>query len=142
MKKWVSIVFSLYLLVASSLSFAVAKQDVRVRDAAKEVLREAKVDKEVKVPYKKVDPHSSAGWKSLNVDDANHFFSKIADNYMNQASKFTIRGGDGVYRSLYQIEGSLRGRSGIFEWIVDGGGKLTHRVFIPGGKVTGMPNKF
>ena len=35
MKKWVSIVFSVYLLMASSLVFAVAKQDVSARDGAK-----------------------------------------------------------------------------------------------------------
>ena len=35
MKKWVSIVFSLYLLMASSPFFAVAKQDVSARETAK-----------------------------------------------------------------------------------------------------------
>ena len=35
MKKWVSIVFSVYLLMASSPFFAVAKQDVRVREGVK-----------------------------------------------------------------------------------------------------------
>jgi hypothetical protein len=33
-----------------------------------------------------------------------------------------------------------RGQLGIFEWIVEVGGNVTHRVFIPGGKVTGIPN--
>ena len=45
MKKWVSIVFSLYLLMASSLVFAVAKQDVSAREGAKSAekgVREAK----------------------------------------------------------------------------------------------------
>ena len=35
MKKWVSIVFSLHLLMASSASFAVAKQYVSAREGAK-----------------------------------------------------------------------------------------------------------
>ena len=37
MKKWVAIVFSVYLLMASSPFFAVAKQDVSARETAKEV---------------------------------------------------------------------------------------------------------
>ena len=61
---------------------------------------------------------------------------------MGDASKFTIKGGDGIYRSLYQLNGSLRGQTGIFEWIVEQNGILTHRVFIPNGKITGIPNQF
>jgi len=56
----------------------------------------------------------SAAYKSLNVKDGQHFFSNIVDNYASQATKFDLRGGDGVLRDLYQIGGSLRGRSGIF----------------------------
>ncbi|MFV0237433.1 MAG: hypothetical protein ACK5HU_02715 [Flavobacteriales bacterium] len=41
---------------------------------------------------------------------------------------------------MYQIEGSLRGTEGIFEWLVETRGILTHRVFIPGGTITGKPN--
>ncbi len=82
----------------------------------------------------------SAAYKSLNVDDAQHFFSNIVDNYASQATKFGLKGGDGVVRDLYQIGGSLRGRSGIFEWIVEGS-KVTHRRFIPGGTINGIPNQ-
>ncbi|MEX0362923.1 MAG: RHS repeat domain-containing protein, partial [Allomuricauda sp.] len=92
------------------------------------------------VKYKKVDPNSSAGHKSLDIKDSNHYFSNIVDNYMSQASKWTIKGTDGVHRSLYQLKGSLRGQNGIFEWIVESGGNVTHRVFIPNGKLTGIPN--
>lgn len=38
--------------------------------------------------------------ESADVNDSNHYFSKIADNYMGNAAKFTIKGGDGIY-SLY-----------------------------------------
>lgn len=41
---------------------------------------------------------------------------------------------------LRQIEGSNNGIGGVFEWIVDQG-NVTHRRFIPGGKVTGLPNQ-
>ena len=90
--------------------------------------------------YKQLDPYKSAGYKSLNVLDEQHHFPNIVDNNMSNASKFTIKGGDGVYRSLYQIDGSLRGKPGVFEWIVEVGGNATHRRFIPNGKVNGIPN--
>jgi hypothetical protein len=41
---------------------------------------------------------------------------------------------------LRQIEGGNNGVGGIFEWIVDEG-NVTHRRFIPGGHVTGLPNQ-
>jgi hypothetical protein len=74
----------------------------------------------------------SAVYKSRNVDDAQHFFTCLVDNYASRATKFRLRGGDGVVRNLWQIDGSLNGSSGIFEWIVEGT-KVTHRRFIPGG---------
>ncbi|MCP3660452.1 MAG: hypothetical protein GY830_09165 [Bacteroidetes bacterium] len=83
---------------------------------------------------------STAAYKSLNVKDTNHFFTNIVDNYASYASEYKIKGGDGIIRTLYQIEGSLRNKSGIFEWIVHDG-KMSHRRFIPKGKITGKPNQ-
>lgn len=94
------------------------------------------------VAYKQLDPNSAAGIKSLDATDLNHYFSNIVDNNMANAAKYTIKSGDGVYRSLYQVEGSLRGKSGIFEWIVEAGGNCTHRVFIPNAKISGIPNNW
>ncbi len=82
----------------------------------------------------------SASYKSLDVNDAQHFFSDIIDNYASQATKFSIKGGDGIVRNLYQIKGSLSSRIGIFEWIVDGS-NVTHRRFIPNGVINGIPNQ-
>ena len=87
--------------------------------------------------FLRINPNSSAGWKSLNPNDAEHYFSSIVENYTSIASKYTIKGGDGMYRSLYQLDGSLRGKGGIFEWIVETGGSINHRRFIVGGNVNG-----
>jgi hypothetical protein len=67
------------------------------------------------------------------------------DNYAGDATKFVIptKGPGGVVireSELSQIEGSNNGVEGVFEWIVDEG-DVTHRRFIPGGKVTGFPNQ-
>ncbi|WP_425510107.1 hemagglutinin repeat-containing protein [Xanthomonas indica] len=79
------------------------------------------------------------------LDDGQHGFSDFIDNYADDASVFSIpvRGPKGVIlgtAELRQLEGSNRGVNGVFEWIVDSDG-VTHRRFIPGGKVTGYPNQ-
>ncbi|WP_200875245.1 S-layer protein [Bacillus gaemokensis] len=74
--------------------------------------------------------------------DELHAFNNIIDNYVSYASKFDLVGGDGVKRQLYQVEGSLNGKKGVFEWIVDPDPKkgVTHRRFIEGVGITGKPN--
>ena len=71
-----------------------------------------------------------------------HAFNNIIDNYAGQATKFSLKGGDGIERSLYQVEGSLNGKSGVFEWIVDPNPAkgVVHRRFIENVPVTGKPN--
>ena len=82
---------------------------------------------------------------SANKTDPMHKFNDIVDNYAGDASKFEIPtkgpGGTVVRTSeLSQIEGSLNGKEGVFEWVVDQG-KVTHRRFIPGGKLQDTPIK-
>ena len=72
--------------------------------------------------------------------DSHHSFNDIVDNYAGKSQRFEIKGGDKKTRSLYQIEGSLNGKKGIFEWILDPEKGVTHRRFIPNGKITGKPN--
>jgi hypothetical protein len=76
--------------------------------------------------------------------DSHHAFHDIVDNFVQQAEKFIIKSGDPIIRELYQIEGSLNGQQGIFEWIVDPRPNygVTHRMFIKNGKITGRPNIF
>ena len=65
-----------------------------------------------------------------------HGFTDIVDNYAGYATKFSLNNG----ANLYQVEGSLNGISGRFEWIVDDG-NVTHRMFVQGGTVNGVPIK-
>lgn len=73
--------------------------------------------------------------------DSDHAFPDIVDNYASYARQFSLVGGDGQQRSLFQLEGSLNGVAGVFEWIVDSGLGVTHRRFIRHGKITGKPNQ-
>jgi|GEM_PF-2435904 len=76
--------------------------------------------------------------------DAYHAFNDLIDNFARYAQKFNIKGGDGLPRELYQIEGSLNGKTGIFEWIVDPRVEhgVTHRFFIKNGTITGIANVY
>lgn len=64
-----------------------------------------------------------------------HGFNNIVDNYAGYATKTSIENG-----VLYQLEGSLNGVSGRFEWIIQNG-QVTHRMFIQNGTVNGVPIK-
>ena len=65
--------------------------------------------------------------------DSFHAFPDIIDNYAGFADKFKIPNG-----TLYQLKGSLNGVSGRFEWITQAE-KVTHRMFVKGGGITGIP---
>ncbi len=84
-------------------------------------------------------PGSSADIKSADLNDWKHSFSNIVENFGDDATRFDLVGGDGVRRDLYQLEGSLNGKPGVFEWIIDEGGEMTHRFFKEGGQVNGVP---
>lgn len=77
--------------------------------------------------------------------DKHHNFNEIIDNYAGDASRFDIPTKDysgKIVRTseLRQIEGSLNSVKGVFEWVIDQN-QVTHRRFIPGGKITGIPNQ-
>lgn len=64
-----------------------------------------------------------------------HGFNDIIDNYAGYATKTQVDGG-----TLYQIEGSLNGVEGRFEWILEEG-YVVHRMFVKNGTINGVPIK-
>ena len=73
--------------------------------------------------------------------DPMHLAPGFVKDLAAEGQHFTIRGYDGVQRNLVQTLGEVNGEGGVFEWIVDNNGVLTHQRFIPGGSVTGFPNQ-
>jgi len=69
--------------------------------------------------------------------DAYHTFPALVDNFAVHATPFLLRSG----AVLYQLEGSYRGKPGRFEWIVNAAGFVTHRLFVEGKGITGVPMK-
>ncbi|WP_250655933.1 hypothetical protein [Alkalimarinus coralli] len=53
---------------------------------------------------------------------------------------FPIRGGDGVQRTLLQTKGTLDGKSGVFEYLLEPNGTVSHQLFKKG-RINGVPTK-
>ncbi len=54
---------------------------------------------------------------------------------------FVFKGGDGATYTLLQTKGVLNDKVGIYEYIYDSSGKVTHQRFISNGVITGKPNQ-
>ena len=65
--------------------------------------------------------------------DPYHAFPNVVNNYAGYATKTPISNG-----TLYQLQGSLNGVSGRFEWIIQNQ-QVTHRMFVAGGGINGIP---
>ena len=74
-----------------------------------------------KAPHKKLEPNAT----TFTIP----FIAPLFD------TKFPIKNGE-----LYQVEGSLNGVNGRFEWITQDG-FVTHRMFVKNGKINGVPIK-
>ena len=72
--------------------------------------------------------------RTTTKTDIFHNFPDIVDNYAGFAKKFPAQNSG----TLYQLKGSLNGIEGRFEWIIDKG-NVTHRFFVKGGGITGVP---
>lgn len=77
----------------------------------------------------------------LKPDLGHRSASFLSFQQLKKGSIFKFKGGDGIERKLLQTEGYLNDSSGIFEYIVDPSGKITHQRFIKNGIINGLPNQ-
>lgn len=73
--------------------------------------------------------------KEFPATAQSHGFNDIVDNYAGYATKTPLNNA-----TLYQLDGSLNGLAGRFEWIIQDG-NVTHRMFIQNGTMNGVPIK-
>ncbi|RLM21623.1 two-partner secretion domain-containing protein [Brenneria goodwinii] len=77
----------------------------------------------------------------LKPDPTHRGASYLSREQLMDGKVFTIKGGDGIERKLLQAEGSFNDKKGIFEYIYDNKGNVTHQRFIESGSITGIPNQ-
>lgn len=78
---------------------------------------------------------------ALKDDPAHRTASFLSKEQLASGKTFSFTGGDGSSYTLLQTKGQLDGNGGIFEYILNSNGQVTHQRFINGGTYTGFPNQ-
>jgi RHS repeat-associated protein len=77
---------------------------------------------------------------ALKEDSTHRGASFLSQEQLQVGQVFSLRGGDGVERSLLQTYTEVKGRPSVAEYILDHG-VVTHQRLIEGGKINGIPNQ-
>ena len=78
---------------------------------------------------------------ALNTDPYHRSASYLSKEQLVKGRTNSIIGKDGKLYTLLQTKGQLNDSDGIFEYIINNLGQVTHQRFINGGIYTGFPNQ-
>jgi filamentous hemagglutinin len=79
--------------------------------------------------------------RALESDSIHRSASFMLNSAAENGRTFTILNRDGTHVNLLQTKGDLSGKRGIYEWITNKAGDLTHQRFIESGNINGIPNQ-
>ena len=78
---------------------------------------------------------------ALKDDPSHRAASYLSKEQLANGKTYSFIGGDNKSYMLLQTKGQLNGIDGIFEYITNDAGQVTHQRFIKGGIYTGFPNQ-
>lgn len=78
---------------------------------------------------------------ALKDDPTHRAASYLSKEQLAAGRTYSFTGGDNKSYTLLQTKGQLDGVDGIFEYITNDIGQVTHQRFIKGGIYTGFPNQ-
>lgn len=67
--------------------------------------------------------------RQMEGADLDHNFPSIIDKQAAGAKVKTITGGDGIDRTKVELPGSINGKDGSFNWIIEPDKTVNHRQF-------------
>lgn len=86
-------------------------------------------------------PNADRIGSGLKDDPSHRAASFITEEQLAKGRVTSFTGSDNKSYSILQTNGDFNGLDGIYEYILDSTGKITHQRFIEGGKITGFPNQ-
>ena len=78
---------------------------------------------------------------ALKDDPSHRAASYLSKEQLANGRTYSFTGGDNKSYTLLQTKGQLDGVDGVFEYITNDAGQVTHQRFIKGGIYTGFPNQ-
>lgn len=78
---------------------------------------------------------------ALKDAPAHRAASYLSQEQLAKGRTYIYRGGDNRIYKLLQTEGQLNDVDGIYVYVINDTGQVTHQRFIQGGKYTGFPNQ-
>lgn len=74
---------------------------------------------------------------ALKADTYHRAASWLTISQLSKGKIYFINNGN---RILLQVRGTLNGKRGVFEYIIDEFGRVCHQLFKVGGSINGRPN--